>query len=130
MRKLWISLVACLFVSCFSGCGVKTVKLRTFGFPSVSEDSVVVHVNKPPDVPYDSYLSMQEETGDYADIVSGFRRRAAQMGMDAIIVHTQNNTLPKQDSESGGIWASVAGGNMNNLMATGIKYRKEEGVKK
>lgn len=126
MRKFVLLFLVCLLVPCFSGCGVKTVKLRSFGFPSVAPDTVVVHVGKPPVVQYDEYLSMQEESGDYENIVEGFRRRAAAFGMDAIIVHVPENQLPKQGDSAKSMWAPMTGGKMNNLMATGIKYRKEK----
>lgn len=153
MRKL-VLLAACLVFAGLCGCGVKTVKLRTFGFDSVAPESVVVHVGEPPAVPYDKYLLMQEESGDYDDIVEGFRRRAAACGMDAIIVSLPDKQLLDPDDSNpllgifnplavsfqkrqrkttqmaGGKMTQMAGGKMNNLMATGIKYRRDEGVKK
>jgi hypothetical protein len=144
MRKLALFAACLVFVG---GCGVKTVKLRTFGFDSVAPESVVVHVGEPPAVPYDKYLLMQEESGDYDDIVEGFRRRAAACGMDAIIVSLPDKQLRDPDDAilrlwnplgsggkttqmAGGKMTQMAGGKMNNLMATGIKYRRDEGVKK
>jgi len=75
-----------------SACGVKTVKLKdTAEVAKVAPEKVEVFVDRKPARAYEEIAILQEQTGDFEDIVKGFKRRASQLGGDAIILRTMES---------------------------------------
>lgn len=124
MRRLLRVMLAIPTLSLVMGCGVRTVKLREFDLPPKT-DPMKVEVftsDAPPTKPYTRLATMHENSGDYEEVVNGFRRRAAQLGADAVIVNVHT-----YDQKTSGIFGGQYENTKLEGTATAIQW---EPVKK
>jgi hypothetical protein len=81
-----LALIAFVLFS-LGGCGVKTVQLRKLeNIVEKDPEKIEVFYDKKPTQEYDEIALLHADSGNFEKILNGFRRRASQLGGDALIV--------------------------------------------
>ena len=104
------SLVACLPIVFLTSCGVSTQRLSQVEYVSrtAAQDVQVLKFREIPQRPYATIASLSDDGGNEESLISNLKKRAAELGGDAILVDVQfESNWP--NSEIGWTFLAIGG---------------------